>query len=222
MQDMSPASFFDLSHTLAAPLFDDCEVPWLVLPRLKQFILELGKTLDSALYDNPAPDIWIAKTATVAPTASISGPTVICDGAEIRHCAYIRGSVIVGCGSVVGNSCEVKNSIIFDSVQVPHFNYVGDSILGYHAHMGAGAVTSNIKSDRTSVTVRDGESRIETGMRKLGAILGDNVEIGCNSVLNPGTVIGRGSRVYPLSNVRGIVPPDSIFKAEGVVVPIQK
>lgn len=219
MQNLKTTALLDLSRTLAAPLLCECEFPWEALPRIKAFIISLGKTLDPEEYLSPSENVWIAKTASVAPTASVTGPAIICGCAEIRHCAFIRGSVIVGRGAVVGNSCELKNVILFDSVQVPHFNYVGDSILGYRSHMGAGAVTSNVKSDKSLVTVRDGERSIETGMKKLGAILGDTVEVGCNSVLNPGTVIGRNSNVYPLSSVRGVVPPDSIYKASGNVVP---
>lgn len=221
MKHLYTTALFDLSHTLAAPLLESCTYPWQALPRLGEFITSLGKELDPALFDNPAENVWIAKTAKVAPTASITGPVIICDAAEIRQCAYIRGNAVIGAGSVIGNSCEVKNAIIFDSVQVPHFNYVGDSILGFRSHMGAGAVTSNIKSDRTPVVIHSGDAAIETGLRKMGAMLGDGVEVGCNSVLNPGTVIGRGSRIYPLSSVRGFVPENSIFKAAGNVTAIR-
>lgn len=221
MKHLYTTALFDLSHTLAAPLLESCTYPWQALPRLGEFITSLGKELDPALFDNPAENVWIAKTAKVAPTASITGPVIICDAAEIRQCAYIRGNAVIGAGSVIGNSCEVKNAIIFDSVQVPHFNYVGDSILGFRSHMGAGAVTSNVKSDRTPVVIHSGDAAIETGLRKMGAMLGDGVEVGCNSVLNPGTVIGRGSRIYPLSSVRGFVPENSIFKAAGNVTAIR-
>lgn len=221
MKHLYTTALFDLSHTLAAPLLESCTYPWQTLPRLGEFITSLGKELDPALFDNPAENVWIAKTAKVAPTASITGPVIICDAAEIRQCAYIRGNAVIGAGSVIGNSCEVKNAIIFDSVQVPHFNYVGDSILGFRSHMGAGAVTSNVKSDRTPVVIHSGDAAIETGLRKMGAMLGDGVEVGCNSVLNPGTVIGRGSRIYPLSSVRGFVPENSIFKAAGNVTAIR-
>lgn len=221
MKHLYTTALFDLSHTLAAPLLESCTYPWQALPRLGEFITSLGKELDPALFDNPAENVWIAKTAKVAPTASITGPVIICDAAEIRQCAYIRGNAVIGAGSVIGNSCEVKNAIIFDSVQVPHFNYVGDSILGFRSHMGAGAVTSNVKSDRTPVVIHSGDAATETGLRKMGAMLGDGVEVGCNSVLNPGTVIGRGSRIYPLSSVRGFVPENSIFKAAGNVTAIR-
>ena len=192
--------------------------PWEVLPHIKEIILKLGASLPKDEYDHPKDDVWIAKGATVAPSASISGPTIIMEGAEIRQCAFIRGSALVGRGAVVGNSCELKNCILFDKAQIPHFNYVGDSIIGYRSHMGAGAITSNLKSDKTLVTVSlDGE-RIETGVKKFGAILADNVEVGCNSVLNPGTVIGTRTNVYPLSSVRGYIPSDSIFKSQDNIV----
>ena len=213
------ALFPELSHTLAAPLLAETEYPWQALGGLKEFIRALGPTLPDAEYDRIGEDIWIAKTAVIAPTACINGPAVIGPDTEVRHCAFIRGSALVGAGAVVGNSTELKNVILFDGVQVPHYNYVGDSILGYKSHMGAGAVTSNVKSDKTPVTVRAGEERLETGMKKLGAILADRVEIGCGSVLNPGTVIGAGSNVYPLSSVRGYVPASCIFKAERGIVP---
>jgi NDP-sugar pyrophosphorylase family protein len=209
---------FDVSHTVASPLLIENTYPWEALPHIGDFIRALGPTLDEALFDNPSELVWIAKSAAVAPSASITGPCIICDKAEIRHCAFIRGSAIVGAGAVVGNSTELKNVILFDGVQVPHYNYVGDSILGYKAHMGAGSVTSNVKNAKTPVVVRDGTQRVETGLKKFGAMLGDHVEVGCNSVLNPGTVIGRGSFVYPLSSVRGTVPADSIYKAADTVV----
>ena len=221
MQNLTTERLLDLSHTIAAPLFAACTYPWEALAGTGDFVRAMGPTLDPDRYDHPSENVWIAKTASVAPSASITGPVIICDDAEIRQCAYIRGNAVIGAGAVVGNSCEVKNAVIFDSVQVPHFNYVGDSVLGFRSHMGAGAVTSNIKSDRTNVTIRNGDSIIETGLRKMGAILGDGVEVGCNSVLNPGTVVGRGSRVYPLSNVRGVVPEGCIFKSAGRVVPIE-
>ncbi len=221
MQNLTTERLLDLSHTIAAPLFTACTYPWEALAGIGDFVKAMGPALDPARYDHPAENVWIAKTASVAPSASITGPAIICDNAEIRQCAYIRGNAVIGAGAIVGNSCEVKNAVIFDSVQVPHFNYVGDSVLGFRSHMGAGAVTSNIKSDRTNVTIRNGDSVIETGLRKMGAILGDGVEVGCNSVLNPGTVIGRGSRVYPLSSVRGVVPEGCIFKSAGRVVPME-
>lgn len=209
---------FDLTHTIAFELLQKCEYPWLALPHIKEHTAALCKTLPADEYDAPAPDIRIAKSAKIAPNATITGPCIIGKDTEIRTGAFIRGGVIVGNGCVVGNSCELKNCILFDSVQVPHFNYVGDSILGYKSHLGAGAVTSNVKSDRTPVCVKFDGRAIETGLKKLGAMLGDFVEIGCNSVLNPGTVIGRRTNVYPLSSVRGYVPEDSIYKAPNNVV----
>ncbi len=211
-------SLFNLRETIAADVFTGCSYPWEVLPKIKNEILKIGAGLSTDEYDKLGEDVWIAKTAKVAPTASISGPTIICKDAEIRHCAFLRGSVIVGEGAVVGNSTELKNVILFNKVQVPHYNYVGDSILGYKAHMGAGSITSNVKSDKTLVVVRSGELTIETGLKKFGAILGDYVEVGCNSVLNPGTIIGRNANIYPLSMVRGSVPESSIYKKAGEVV----
>ena len=217
-EDMKIENMLDLSQTIAAELFDGATYAWEVLPKIKEFILQLGKTLSEEEYEQRGEDIWIAKSATVAPTASITGPTIIGKNAEVRHCAFIRGNAIVGENAVVGNSTELKNVVIFNTVQVPHYNYIGDSVLGYKAHFGAGSITSNIKSDRTNVTIKYGEERLETGLRKIGAIVGDHVEIGCNSVLNPGTVIGRNSNVYPLSMVRGFVPAGSIYKTAGEVV----
>ncbi len=211
------AELLDLSKSIAAPLLEKTGYPWEALPKIKAFILELGPTLPSDIYEQVSENVWIAKSAKVAPTAYIDGPTIICEGAEIRHCAFIRGSAIVGAGSIVGNSCEVKNSIIFDGVQTPHYNYVGDSILGYHSHMGAGSVTSNVKSDKTNVSVLTDGERIPTGLRKFGAILGDSVEVGCNSVLCPGSVIGRNCTIYPLTRVRGYVPENSIHKGDKIV-----
>lgn len=221
---MKIAEMYDLSKTIAAPLFEGKTYPWEVLSHIEEFILELGKTLSENDYDKRGDNIWIARTAKVADTASITGPAIICDGAEIRHCAFIRGKAIVGAGAVVGNSTELKNVVLFDKVQVPHYNYVGDSILGYKAHMGAGSITSNVKSDKTLVTVNasmygNGSlGKIETGLKKMGAALGDNVEVGCNSVLNPGTVVGAGTNIYPLSSVRGYVPANSIYKNEENIV----
>ena len=208
----------DLEHSIAAPLFEGKTYPWEVLDEIKAYILELGPTLPSDEYDNPCEGIWIAKDATVFPSAYIGAPCIIDHEAEIRHCAFIRGSAIVGKKAVVGNSCELKNVILFDNVQTPHFNYVGDSVLGYKAHMGAGAITSNVKSDKTLVSVKDPDGYIETGRKKIGAILGDNVEVGCNSVLNPGTIVGRRSSIYPTSCVRGVIPPDSIYKDQVDIV----
>ena len=210
-------SLFDLSHTIAAALFDGKTYPWEVLKDIKGFILELGASLSADEFDHPAEDIWIAKDAKVAPSACLNGPLIVDSGAEIRHCAFVRGSAIVGKNAVVGNSCELKNCVLFDNVQVPHFNSVGDSVLGYKAHMGAGSVTSNVKSDKKNIVIHSG-SGIETGLRKIGAMLGDRVEVGCNSVLNPGTIIGRDCIVYPTSCVRGVVPERHIYKrGEGCV-----
>ena len=208
----------DLSHTIAAPLFAGKTYPWEVLDGIKAFILELGETLSPEEFDHPAEGVWIAKDAKVFPTAYLGAPCIIDHEAEVRHCAFIRGSAIVGKGAVVGNSVELKNVVLFDKVQTPHYNYVGDSILGFKAHMGAGSITSNVKSDKTLVVVKEPGAPHETGRKKFGAILGDNVEVGCNSVLNPGTVIGRRSNVYPTSSVRGVIPADSIYKDREHVV----
>lgn len=210
---------FDLSHTVAADFFSADAYPWELLDGIGDFIKTLGKTLDPEFFEDRGGDVYVAKSAKIAPSASISGPCIIDSDAEIRHCAYIRGSAIVGKGAVVGNSCELKNCILFDGVQVPHFNYVGDSILGYKSHMGAGAVTSNVKSDKTHVSVKSGGACIDTGRKKLGAMLGDFVEVGCNSVLCPGTIIGRNTNVYPLSRVRGVVSANSIYKDSDNIVP---
>lgn len=209
---------FDLTKTLAEPLLSDCEYPWYALPKIKEFIITLGSTLSADEYDSPKENVWIAKDVKIASTATIIGPAIIGSGTELRPSAYIRENVIIGKNCVIGNSCEFKNCIIFDDVQVPHFNYVGDSILGYHAHTGAGAITSNVKGDKSLVSVFDGETKIATGLKKFGAMLGDYAEIGCNSVLNPGTIVCRNSNVYPLSSVRGTVPPNSIFKSKDNIV----
>ena len=208
---------YDMSHTLAGEYLKKFEYPWQALSGIKALILELGSGLGDD-YTQVASDVWVHKTATVAPTAYLGGPCIIGAGTEVRHCAFIRGSALVGENCVVGNSVELKNVILFDNVQVPHYNYVGDSILGYKSHMGAGSLTSNIKSDKTLVVVKDGDEKYETGLKKFGAMVGDFVEVGCNSVLNPGTVVGRGSNIYPLSCVRGVVPADSIFKSAGKIV----
>lgn len=208
----------DLDKTIAAKLFEGKTYPWEALDGIKSFILELGETLSAAEYDHPEEGVWIAKDAKIFPSAYIGAPCIIDHGAEVRHCAFIRGSAIVGKNAVVGNSTELKNVVLFDNVQVPHYNYVGDSILGYKAHMGAGSITSNVKSDKTLVTVHIPDAPIETGRKKFGAILGDNVEVGCNSVLNPGTVVGRCSNIYPVSCVRGVVPANSIYKAKDNIV----
>ena len=208
---------YDLNHTLAGTYLAQFEYPWQALSGIKNLITELGSRLGEE-YTEVSPMVWVHKTATVAPTAYLGAPCIIGANSEVRHCAFIRGSALVGEKCVVGNSTELKNVILFDNVQVPHYNYVGDSILGYKAHMGAGSVTSNVKSDRTLVAVRCGDERIDTGLKKFGAMLGDGVEVGCNSVLNPGTVVGRNSNVYPLSGVRGTVPENSIFKTGGIIV----
>ena len=209
---------YDLDETIAKELFTGLTYPWEALPKIGPFIMELGKTLSAEEYNQASENIWIAKSASVAPSASITGPCIIGKNAEVRHCAFIRGNAIVGEGAVVGNSTELKNVVLFNKVQVPHYNYVGDSILGYKAHMGAGSITSNVKSDKTLVCVHVNGTKIETGLKKFGAMIGDNVEVGCGSILNPGTVIGRESNMYPLSGVRGFVPQKSIYKKQGEVV----
>ena len=209
---------YDLNETVAAKLFDGVEYPWEVLANIGDFIIELGKTLPEDKFDHPQEDIWIAKDVTIAKTATLNGPLIIDEGTEVRPGAFIRGKVIVGKDCVVGNSTELKNVVLFNTVQVPHYNYVGDSILGTHSHMGAGSITSNVKSDKTLVVVKDGEEKIETGLKKFGAMLGDYVEVGCGSVLNPGTVIGRNVNIYPLSSVRGVVKANSIYKKQGEIV----
>lgn len=209
---------YTLEETIAADLFEGATYPWEILPKIKEFIIALGQTLDSEKFEKIGEDIWVAKSAKVAPTACLNGPLIVDEDAEIRHCAFVRGSAIVGKGAVVGNSTELKNVILFNKVQVPHYNYVGDSILGYKAHMGAGSITSNVKSDKTLVVIKNGDEKMETGLKKVGAMLGDNVEVGCNSVLNPGTVIGRNSNVYPTSCVRGVIPESHIFKNSGEVI----
>ncbi len=211
-------ALLDLSHTLAGDYLSGFSAPWEALDGIKDLILTLGPALDPLEYQEISPHVWVHKTAQIAPTAFLGEPCIIGPETEVRHCAFIRGSALVGARCVVGNSVELKNVILFDNVQTPHYNYVGDSILGYKAHMGAGSITSNVKSDKTLVAVRNGGETIETGRKKFGAILGDCVEVGCNSVLNPGTVIGRNASVYPLSSVRGTVPPGSIWKGPGMVV----
>lgn len=215
MENAKIVNLYDLTQTIAGEYLAQFTYPWEALGEISDFIREIGPKLDPEVYEKRGEDIWVAKSATIAPTASLNGPLIIDEDVEVRQCAFIRGSAIVGKGSVVGNSTELKNVIIFNSVQVPHYNYVGDSILGYKSHMGAGSITSNVKSDKTLVVVKDkfdsGEE-IETGRKKFGAMLGDHVEVGCNSVLNPGTVIGRNCNVYPLSSVRGVIPAEHIFK----------
>lgn len=218
MDDLQNSNLFLLSQTIAADIFKETTYPWEVLPKISQFILDIGPSLSTDEYEKKGDDVWIAKSAKVAPTAFINGPAIIGKDAEIRHCAFIRGNAVVGEGAVVGNSTELKNVILFNKVQVPHYNYVGDSILGYKSHMGAGAITSNVKSDKTLVAIQTSDTRIETGLKKMGAILGDHVEVGCNSVLNPGTVIGKHATVYPLSMVRGYVKGHSIYKNRNEVV----
>ncbi len=210
-------NLFNLNETIAAKVFEGCTYPWEVLPKIGDFILELGASLDPEEYEKRGADVWVAKEATVFPTAYIHGPAIIGKGAEVRHCAFIRGNAIVGEGAVVGNSTELKNVILFNKVQVPHYNYVGDSILGFKAHMGAGSITSNVKSDKKNVVVKDGDRRYETGRKKFGAMIGDEVEVGCGSVLNPGTVVGPCSNIYPLSSVREVIPAHSIYKKRGEV-----
>ena len=212
------SDLYTLENTIAADIFKGHEYPFEVLPLIGNFIKELAKNLDISKFEQRGENIFIAKTALVADSASITGPCIIDEGAEVRHCAFIRGNAIVGKGAVVGNSTELKNVIIFDNVQVPHYNYVGDSVLGYRSHMGAGSITSNVKSDKTLVTVKCEGEVIETGLKKFGAMLGDFVEVGCGSVLNPGTIIGKNTNIYPLSSVRGVVAENSIYKNRGEVV----
>lgn len=218
METCKIENLYDLKETIAAELFEGAEYPWEVLGKIKDFIVALGNTLSEEEYEKREGNVWIARSAKVAPTAFIGENVIIGKDAEVRHCAFIRGNAIVGEGAVVGNSTELKNVVLFNKVQVPHYNYVGDSILGYKAHMGAGSITSNVKSDKKLVVVKAGEEKIETGLKKFGAMLGDRVEVGCGSVLNPGTVIGHDSNIYPLSSVRGVVPAGSIYKKQGEVV----
>ena len=212
------SDLYDLTETIAAKLFDGKTYPWEVLPEIGNFILEIGKTLPEEEFEHPSEQIWIHRSVTVAKTATLTGPLIIDADTEVRPGAFIRGTAIVGKNCVVGNSTELKNVILFNTVQVPHYNYVGDSILGTHSHMGAGSITSNVKSDKTLVVVKDGENQIHTGLKKFGAMIGDYVEVGCNSVLNPGTVIGKNTNIYPLSSVRGVIPKNSIFKTGGIAV----
>lgn len=218
MSNITIDNLFDLSNTIAAPVFEGCEYPWEVLPKIGEFIVKLGETLPEDEYEKAGENVWIARTAKVFPSAYINGPCIIGKNAEVRHCAFIRGNAIVGEGAVVGNSTELKNVILFNKVQVPHYNYVGDSVLGFKAHMGAGSITSNVKSDKKLVVINNQGVKIETGLKKVGAFLGDNVEVGCGSVLNPGTVVGRESNIYPLSSVRGVVHEKSIYKCKTEVV----
>ncbi len=218
MEQTKISNLYTLQETIAADLFSGVEFPWEVLPKISAFIIELGNRLPEDIYEKRGENVWVAKSAKVFPSAYINGPAIIDEDAEIRHCAFIRGNAIVGKGAVVGNSTELKNVVLFNKVQVPHYNYVGDSILGYKAHMGAGSITSNVKSDKTLVVVRAGEEHRETGLKKFGAMLGDEVEVGCNSVLNPGTVIGKKASVYPTSSVRGYVPAGCIYKDKDHIV----
>ena len=218
MENAKISNLYDLTKTIAADIFEGKEYPWEVLPEIGSFIVKLGESLDPEKYEKRGENIWVAKSARVFESAYLNGPLIIDEGAEVRHCAFVRGNAIVGKNCVVGNSTELKNVIRFDNVQVPHYNYVGDSILGYKSHMGAGSITSNVKSDKTLVVVKDGEDHIETGLKKFGAMLGDFVEVGCNSVLNPGSVIGRHTNIYPTSCVRGVIHENCIFKKNGEVV----
>jgi len=221
MEECKISKMYNLEETIAKDLFEGLTYPWEALPKISEFIVKLGESLDSEVYEKRGENIWVAKSAKVAPTAFLNGPLIIDEEAEIRHCAFVRGNAIVGKGCVVGNSTELKNVVLFNSVQVPHYNYVGDSILGYKSHMGAGSITSNVKSDKTLVVVKDGKEEIKTGLKKFGAMLGDYVEVGCNSVLNPGSVIGSHTNIYPLSMVRGVVPEHSIYKNKNEVVTME-
>lgn len=218
MKECEIKNLYNLDETIAKDIFEECLYPWEVLPKIKDFIINLGENLNKEEYDKVGENVWIAKSAKVAKSSYINGPTIIGKNAEIRHCAFIRGNAIVGENAVVGNSTELKNVILFNNVQVPHYNYVGDSILGYKSHMGAGSITSNVKSDKKLVIVKSEDEKIETGLKKFGAMIGDNVEVGCGSVLNPGTVIGKNTNIYPLSSVRGVVKENSIYKKQGEVV----
>ena len=218
MEECKINNLYNLNETIAKEIFEGCTYPWEVLPKIKDFIVKLGETLSDEEYDKVGENVWIAKSAKVAQTAYINGPAIIGKEAEVRHCAFIRENAIVGEKAIVGNSTELKNVILFNNVQVPHYNYVGDSILGYKSHMGAGSITSNVKSDKKLVVVKNGENKIETGLKKFGAMLGDNVEVGCGSILNPGSVVGKNTNIYPLSSVRGVIAENSIYKKQGEVV----
>ena len=219
---MTVKEMYTLEETIAKDLFEGVTYPWEVLPKISSFILELGASLPEEEYEKRGENVWVARSAKVAPTAFIGGPAIIGKNAEVRHCAFIRGNAIVGEGAVVGNSTELKNVVLFNKVQVPHYNYVGDSILGYKLHMGAGSITSNVKSDKKLVVVKTPEGNIETGMKKFGAMLGDQVEVGCGTILNPGSVVGPHTNIYPLSSVRGFVPGGSIYKCAGEVVEMRQ
>ena len=218
MKECEIKNLYNLNETIAKDIFEGCIYPWEVLPKIKDFIITIGESLNKEEYEKIGENIWIAKSAKIAKTAYINGPAIIGKNAEVRHCAFIRGNAIVGENSVVGNSTELKNVILFNNVQVPHYNYVGDSILGYKSHMGAGSITSNVKSDKKLVVVKNKDEKIETGLKKFGAMLGDNVEVGCNSVLNPGTVVCRNTNIYPLSCVRGVIPENHIYKNKNEIV----
>ena len=218
MEKCKIKNLYNLNETIAKELLESVTYPWEALPKIEEFIIKIGNNLDADVYEKKGDNIWIAKSAKIAPTAYINGPAIIGEDAEVRHCAFIRGKAIVGNGAVVGNSTVLKNVILFNKVQVPHYNYVGDSILGFKAHMGAGSVTSNVKSDKKLVIVKNREEKVETGLKKFGAMLGDNVEVGCNSVLNPGTVVGKNSNIYPLSCVRGVIPENCIYKNKNEIV----
>lgn len=218
MENCKIVNLYNLDETIAKDLLLKFTYPWEALPHIKDYILEIGNTLPKEEYDKVGEDVWIHKTAKVYETAYIHGPAIICKDAEIRHCAFIRANAIVGEGAVVGNSTELKNVILFNKVQVPHYNYVGDSILGYKAHMGAGSIMSNVKSDKKLVVIKDGKEQIETGIKKIGGMLGDEVEVGCGSVLNPGTIVGKHTNIYPLSSVRGVIPANSIYKNKNEIV----
>ena len=218
MEECKIKNLYNLEETIAKNLLEEATYPWEVLSKIEEYILKIGEELSKEDYNKVGENVWIAKSAKVAPTAYINGPAIIGENAEVRHCAFIRGNAIVGNNAVVGNSTELKNVILFNNVQVPHYNYVGDSILGYKSHMGAGSITSNVKSDKKLVIIKNGDKTIETGRKKVGAMIGDNVEVGCGSILNPGTVIGKDSNVYPLSSVRGVVKAHSIYKKDGEIV----
>lgn len=218
MEDCKISNLYNLDESIAKPLLEKYTYPWEVLPHIEEFILELGKSLNKEEYEQLGENVWIHKSAKVYKSAYIGENCIICEGAEVRHCAFIRKNAIIGKNAVVGNSTELKNVILFNNVQVPHYNYVGDSILGYKSHMGAGSITSNVKSDKKLIVIKNGDEKIETGMKKIGAMLGDNVEVGCGSVLNPGTIIGKNTNIYPLSSVRGVVKTNSIYKNKSEIV----
>lgn len=218
MEECKIENLYNLQETIAKDLLEKYEYPWEVLSRINDYIIELGNKLDKDKYEKKDENIWIAKNAKIAPTAYINGPVIVDENAEIRHCAFIRGKAIIGKNAVVGNSTELKNVILFNNVQVPHYNYVGDSILGYKSHLGAGSITSNVKSDKKLVVIKNGKKEIETGIKKVGAMIGDGVEVGCGSILNPGSVIGKNSNIYPLSSVRGVIPKNSIYKNQNEII----